>query len=108
MPTRPKKLSNRPRAMDVEDPRGDVLADVLGASLLRNAVYRPLECRAPWGLSLPRRDLAVFYLLSRGSAVLEVDGAAPASLSAGDVAFVPHGSAHRLRDTPRSELVHVC
>jgi hypothetical protein len=38
MARRPEVLSQTPRVLDVEEPRRDVLADILGASLLRNAI----------------------------------------------------------------------
>src|ERR1700723_2604193 len=50
MPRRPKKISKTPAGIDLQDPRGDVLADVLGVTLLRNALYRRIEARAPWGM----------------------------------------------------------
>jgi len=46
-----------------------------------------------------QRDRALFYVLSRGSCYLEVDGlAAPVPLVGGDVAMLPHGAAHIVRD----------
>lgn len=104
----PKGLSQSPHALDFEDPRGDVLADVITTSLLRNALYRRLECRAPWGIRMPSRGRAVFYLVARGSARLEVDGEPLALLSAGDVAFVPHGTSHVVRDAASSQPQLVC
>ncbi len=75
-----------------------MLSDVLGVVLLRNAVYRRIEAFAPWGLRMAARPRATFYALARGSAWLEVAGQDPLALSAGDVAFIPHGRAHVLRD----------
>ena len=49
----PSSVSQSPHALALEDPRGDVLADVLGTSLLRNAMYRRIECGAPWGMEVP-------------------------------------------------------
>jgi AraC-like DNA-binding protein len=89
--------------MDPVDPREDVLADVLSAALVRNVVYRRLDCGAPWGIELADRRVAVFYVVARGTAVLDVAGLPTLSLSAGDVAFVPHGTSHILRDAPTSK-----
>ncbi len=108
MPVRPSGLSKTPRPLDLEDPRGDVLADVLGVSLLRNALYKRLEGRAPWGLRIGAKSRAAFYLLARGSALLEVEGEKRVALSAGDVAFIPHGTAHVLRDAVTTEPQDVC
>jgi AraC-like DNA-binding protein len=84
------------------------VADVLGASLIRHALYRPLEARAPWGIRVPRRDRASFYLVSRGSARLEVAGERLHILSPGDVGFVSRGTSRVLRDAPDSDPVAVC
>lgn len=108
MPSRPKNLSKTPQLLDLEDPRGDVLADVLGASLLRNALYKRIECGAPWGMSLRARDRAVFYLVVRGGARFEVEGDPPRALSAGDALFIPHGTAHVVRDAESTRPVPVC
>lgn len=103
----PKYLSQSPTELDVEDPRGDVLADVIGASLVRNSIYRRIEARAPWGMAKPARGRAVFYIVARGSARLEVGGSV-AELSAGDVALVPHGPAHVIRDAGTTTPQPVC
>jgi AraC-like DNA-binding protein/mannose-6-phosphate isomerase-like protein (cupin superfamily) len=104
----PKKRSKAPARLDLRDPRGDVVADMLGVSLIRHALYRPLDARAPWGLRVPHRDRASFYLVSRGSARLEVEGEQAHVLSPGEVGFIPHGTAHVLRDAPDSKPVPVC
>ncbi|MEZ4241459.1 MAG: AraC family transcriptional regulator [Myxococcota bacterium] len=84
-----------------------MLADVLGVALIRNGLYRRIEARAPWALQVPEVERATFYLIVRGEAELVVDSVVIA-LSAGDVALVPHGSPHTLRDAPDSAPVHVC
>lgn len=108
MPQKPKKLAETPSAMGLRDPRGDVMADVLGASLLRHALYKPLEARAPWGLHIAQQPRASFYLLMRGSARIEVEGERVHVLSPGEVAFIPHGTPHVVRDAARSKPVPVC
>jgi AraC-like DNA-binding protein len=108
MPSRPNGLSQSPAQMDLQDPRGDVLADVLSVGLLRNALYKRIEAGAPWGMRFGARERAVFYLVARGAARLEVDGERPLALSAGDVVFIPHGSAHTLRDAPTTKPMAVC
>ena len=107
MARRPARLSRSPVDLELQDPRGDALADLLGAVLLRNAMYKRIEARAPWGLQKPTRDRAVFYLVAHGSALLEVEGESPRRLTVGDVAFLPRGTGHTLRDaaTTQPEIV---
>ncbi len=108
MTSRPSSLSKAPHELELQDPRGDVLADVLGVTLLRSALYKRVEGRAPWGLSVPKKPRAAFYLVARGSALLELEGEKALSLSAGDVAFLPHGTAHSLRDSKATPTQVVC
>lgn len=108
MSIRLKKLAKTPTTMDLQDPRAEVVADLLGTTLVRHALYRPLEARAPWGLCVPRLARASFYLLARGSARIEVEGQRPHVLSPCEVAFVPHGNPHVLRDAASTEPVPVC
>jgi AraC-like DNA-binding protein len=104
----PKSLSRRPHELALEDPRGDVLADVLGTSLLRNAIYRRIECGAPWGMDVGTHDRATFYVVVRGSARFEVEGEPLLELSAGDTLFIPHGTAHVVRDAKQTKPIRVC
>ena len=108
MPRNPKAVSDRPATLDVEDPRGDVLSDVLGAARLKLTLYNRMECRAPWGLAVVSHDRAAFYLVARGTALLEIEGAEPVVLSAGDVAFLPNGTPHTLRDSVKTKPQTVC
>ncbi|WP_223645817.1 AraC family transcriptional regulator [Corallococcus sp. EGB] len=104
----PNPLAEKPTPLELRDPRGDAVADVLGASLIRHALYNPIEARVPWGLRMPRRNRASFYLVAQGGARLEVEGARTHVLSPGDVGFVPHGTAHVLRDSADSEPLPIC
>jgi len=101
-------LSRTPHKLALEDPRADVLADVLCTSLLRNAMYRRIECSAPWGMDVPQHDRATFYVLVRGNARFEIQGEPVCDLSAGDTLFIPHGTAHVVRDSKQSNPVRVC
>ena len=69
--------------------------------VLCNVVACP-ELSAPWGISFPAQtDRAVFYVLSQGRCYLEVEGG-PVTLVGGDLAMIPHGAAHSLRDRPET------
>lgn len=80
---------------------------MLSAALLPNALFNCVEARSPWGLRVPSSDRAIFYLIARGHALLEVDGEPPRRLTSGDVVFIPHGTAHTLRDEAARELIVV-
>ena len=84
------------------------MADVLGAALLRHALYKRIECYAPWGLRAPARSRAMFFLIARGSALIEVEGEKALSVSASDVIFLPHGTAHVIRDSATTKPDLLC
>ena len=104
MRVRPASLSKTPQELELQDSR----ADVLGVALLRSALYKRIEGRAPWGIRADKKPRATFYLVARGSALLEVEGEKALTLSAGDVAFLPHGSAHSLRDSKATAAKLAC
>jgi hypothetical protein len=53
MAPRLNHLSQSPAQMDLQDPRGDVLADVLGVGLLRNALYNASRLGRPGASASP-------------------------------------------------------
>lgn len=98
----PQIVSDTP---DRSDARFDVLADVLNTMRVSSLLHRRLELGAPWGLRVPVIDLANFYVVARGSALLEIEGEGPVSLSAGDLVVFTRGVSHVLRDGPLSHVV---
>jgi AraC-like DNA-binding protein len=85
----------------------DVLSDVLTLVRLQSTVCFSPELSSPWGIRFPaKQNEASFYVLSRGSCYVEVDGApGPVSLVGGDLIMLPHGTAHVLRDSLQSSVV---
>ena len=105
----PKDLPNRPSPMPsrengtarAEPDRADVLGDVLGRLNLATLVYSRVELEAPWGLRIGEELAgaeAHLYVIGEGEARLEPARAESIVLSAGDVALVPNGGVHVLRD----------
>ena len=84
-----------------------VSADVVGQLTVAFRLESSVLCRsvmtAPWGFGIPGRDAGSFHVVIAGSAWLDVDGVAdPIHLRAGDVAVLPSGDGHRVRDSPSS------
>ncbi len=110
MPSSPKNLPDRPGPL--EDPATDILADLLSSLRLTTLVYGRMELGAPWGLRFPDQvDAVSLYVIARGGAQLVLEHPrreqAPATvLAAGDVALLPDGGSHVLRDGEGSP-VHV-
>ncbi len=103
MTSSPKELTDRPAPQD--ERVTDILAEVLDSMRLTTLVYGRLELYAPWGIQFPELEGAHIIVVARGSARLEVEGVAGAiALSAGDLALLPHGGRHTLRDEEGSPL----
>jgi AraC family transcriptional regulator, activator of mtrCDE len=70
----------------------------VGSSVLCRSIMA-----APWGFGVAGRDAGSFHMVVEGRGWLEVEGAdGPISLRAGEVAVLPHGSQHWMRDSPDS------
>lgn len=87
----------------------DVLTDVMTTLRVRSNLYGRAEFTAPWGIRVThKRGGAGFFVVSRGSCWLEVEGIEdPIPLAGGDFVFLPHGGPYNLRDALNSPLVPV-
>jgi AraC-like DNA-binding protein len=88
----------------------DALSAVLAAVRLQQTCWAFTVGRDPWGIAFPSRAACVrFHYVVRGSAWLGLDGTKEPeiALAGGDLAVLPLGHAHVLRDHPRSTAVPV-
>src|SRR6516165_336237 len=93
-------------------PRTDELSVLLEQINVRSVVYCLSDLGEPWGLRVDSSATAKFHLVLAGRATLTLDepSAAPAELSAGELALLPHGSGHLIqddRDSPARPLKHI-
>lgn len=104
MPEMLENMSIRPAGQEQGQ---DIVSDVLGAVHLETRVFGRLELGAPWAMRVPPGGDLFFYVVARGGAWLELegagaDGSAPIALSAGDIVLLRHRSGHVLRDEGRT------
>ena len=80
----------------------DLLSDVLSTLKLSGHIYFRTQLSSPWGIYVPaEKNVARFHVAINGGCWLGVgDDGRPFQLSEGDLALVPHGSAHRIMDHP--------
>ncbi|WP_342380037.1 AraC family transcriptional regulator [Myxococcus stipitatus] len=103
MPASPKEFAGRPEPRDTQGP--DVLADVLDSMRLSTIMYGRFELSGPWGIRFCEKPCAHLVLIAHGSARLDVEGIPDTVLlSAGDLALLPQGVSHTLRDAEGSPL----
>lgn len=82
----------------------DPLGEALHVLRMRGTFYSRCEFSAPWGLVLPPfPGHLMFHVVTSGRCWLEVEGAEPLRLHAGDLALVPHGEGHQLVSEPGNE-----
>ena len=82
----------------------DVLSDVLASIHLGGGVYFRCEMSAPWGMAIPRTEVAEFHVIVRGHCWLRLpDRQELIALQGGDVVAFLHGGAHGLVDAPDRE-----
>ncbi|NHC16187.1 AraC family transcriptional regulator [Motilibacter deserti] len=78
----------------------DVLDRALQEFGMTGVFYAVSDVPAPWGIALPPMPgTMVFHLLTRGEAVIEVEGEWVA-VRPGDLLLVPHGTGHTILDAP--------
>jgi AraC-like DNA-binding protein len=79
----------------------DILADILQSIHLRSVLYCRAQLSAPWGLGVPRREVAVFHIVTTGTCWVAVEGVEkPVLLGEGDLMILPHGHTHAVTDRP--------
>lgn len=87
----------------------DVLSSFLSSVHLASEIYLSVEMSAPWGVAFPDQpDCALFYVVSRGSCYIEIEGeGGPLPLIGGDLLMLPSGSPHTMRDRPTTPTTPV-
>src|SRR5262245_27481101 len=95
----------------------DALSEALKAVRMTSAIFYYAECRAPWGVHVPQMQkvahvlapgterLVGYHLVTEGRATVQFTGSPPISVSAGDIAIVPHGDAHTVSNGAPSNFV---
>lgn len=90
----------------------DALSEVLRVVCLNSAVFYSARFSAPWCFSSPdaravmqtlqpgAERMVIFHLITEGQCRLEVEGAPPRILQAGDIIVFPHGDAHLMASGP--------
>lgn len=90
----------------------DALSETLRVVRLVGAIFIQGRFTAPWCYQSPRADAAapllepgaervvIFHLITEGECHVELGGAAPLRLMAGDAVLFPQGDAHRMGSEP--------
>jgi AraC-like DNA-binding protein len=83
---------------------GDVANELLRDLRIASSVLCRSVMAPPWGFGIANRDVGSFHMVVDGGGWLEVDGLeGPIALRPGDLAVLPHGSAHWVKDAPATK-----
>src|SRR5215510_6526051 len=97
-------------------PVSDPVGDALHLLRMSGTFYCRSEFGEPWALALPpMQNCLMLHVVTRGGAVLEIDGTPRGILRPGTLTLVPHGRGHvvasalglaasKLFDIPREQL----
>ena len=80
----------------------DALSTILEATGLRSVVYSKFPLAAPWGLDIVKDENSQFWRLVSGSCTIGSPDGRIIEMKAGDLVFIPHGSAHWIADSAAS------
>jgi AraC family transcriptional regulator, alkane utilization regulator len=79
----------------------DQVSQLLRVIRIRSTIYCRSLMGAPWGFGVEAHGNPAFHAVTVGRCWLEVDGEpGQTPLAAGDLALLPHGSRHWMRDEP--------
>jgi AraC-like DNA-binding protein len=80
---------------------GDVANELLREFRIDSSILCRSLMAPPWGFGVANRDAGSFHMVLDGGGWLEVDGLKePIPLRAGDLAILPGGDAHWVKDSP--------
>ena len=88
-------------------PGMDPLSDMLSLLKPRGYGFRGVDAGGAWCIPIPADEVVRCYAILSGGCRLDLDGAPPLALAAGDFVLLPHGQALRLgsgADAPPTDL----
>src|SRR5262245_32477518 len=98
----------------------DALSAALSSVRMTGAIFADAICTAPWGFAVPAIDaleqvvrrlapgterLVGYHLVTEGKALVEIEGSADISLTAGDIVIIPHGDPHVVSNGSPSQVI---
>ena len=84
----------------------DVLSDVLGRLRLKGSIFLHAEFRAPWGMDIPKGNVALLHIITFGSCWLKRPGENHSiPLTSGDLVLWPRGDAHCLMHSAQGTTI---
>lgn len=95
----------------------DALSEALNSVRMTGAIFFDAVCTAPWGVAVPAMKemahllspgterLVGYHLVTEGTAMVRLEGAADVPVSAGDIVIIPHGAPHTFTKGAPSTLI---
>jgi AraC-like DNA-binding protein len=83
----------------------DGVSSLLNAVKVHSSVFCLSDLGAPWGFEVAASKIAKFHLVLEGKCWLQPEGCEAVLLGDGDLAILPHGTGHAMRDEPGSSVI---
>ena len=93
--------------IDYGDTASDVLSMVLNPLQFKGQVFCYSKFTSPWAIKLKAKNYSPFHFIERGQVRIELEkSGAKTFLTSGDLVILPHGGAHILRDSDKTQPVN--
>jgi AraC-like DNA-binding protein len=77
----------------------DILTDSLKTVTITDGGFGRRDVSSPWTIGVPSSNLAIIHIVVKGNCWLILEGKSkPAQLKPGQIALLPHGTAHKVTD----------
>lgn len=83
----------------------DALSSMFSVLRLSSSIYFRSDFSSPWGMKSNKSDFAQFHMVANGQCVVTFDDGIEIELKSGDIILLPHGDAHAISDTTKSNLL---
>ena len=95
----------------------DALSEALSSVRITGAIFVDAICAAPWGFSVPAMErvahllapgtehLVGYHLVTEGTALIGLEGAADLPIEPGDIVIFPHGDPHTVTNGAPTQLI---
>lgn len=88
-----------------EQPKFDVLGDILETLHFRGSIFFRSKLASPWGLSFSEMNIPRFHAALKGGYFIGVGGGKIVNVKHMDIVMLPHGDVHWIADQEGRELI---
>ena len=88
-----------------QEPKFDVLGDILETLRFRGSIFFRSNLAAPWGIALPATGIPRFHIVRDGECFVGSERHDPVKAKQGEIVMLPNGNSHWIADRTDRDLV---